>query len=229
MLSERQQKILQLVVDKYISTSQPVSSEGLAEKVGVSSATIRNEMAEMTDMGYLAQPHTSAGRIVSEKGWQYYVEQLVNLNKQIGKKVEQDFEQLHEQDERDYARHVAKKVVEHADAAVMIAFAPRDLYYTGLTNLFSQPEFHELQTIVHVSQVIDHLDDMMVKVFDDLHEHQILIGEQNAFSPECSAVVSPFQQENHKGLFVILGPLRMNYAFNSSLAKYAAELLSITK
>jgi heat-inducible transcriptional repressor len=78
-LDQRKQKLLHAVVDLYVRRAEPVGSEWLAEneKLGVRSATIRNELAAMTEMGYLRQPHTSAGRIPSDFGYRYYVDQLM--------------------------------------------------------------------------------------------------------------------------------------------------------
>jgi heat-inducible transcriptional repressor len=79
VLDDRKQRILQAVVDDYIQTAAPVGSRTLARKykLGVSPATIRNEMADLEEMGYLEQPHTSAGRIPSDRGYRFYVDQLM--------------------------------------------------------------------------------------------------------------------------------------------------------
>lgn len=79
MLTERRQKLLQIIIDEYVSTAQPVGSNALVEKYGlaVSSATIRNEMAHLEEEGYIAQPHTSAGRVPTDIGYRYYVEALM--------------------------------------------------------------------------------------------------------------------------------------------------------
>ena len=79
-LDERKQVILKAVVHDYTSTAEPVSSEMLAYRyrLGVKPATIRNEMAEMAEMGYLRQPHTSAGRIPSDQGYRFYVDRLMS-------------------------------------------------------------------------------------------------------------------------------------------------------
>lgn len=78
-LYERRRKILAAVVDDYVETAEPVGSENLARKhdFGVKSATIRNELAAMSEMGYLRQPHTSAGRVPSDLGYRYYVDELM--------------------------------------------------------------------------------------------------------------------------------------------------------
>ena len=78
-MTERKEKILAAVVEKYIQTGEPIGSKALVDSLGlsVSSATVRNEMADLSDMGYLEQPHTSAGRIPSNQGYRYYVEHLM--------------------------------------------------------------------------------------------------------------------------------------------------------
>ncbi len=80
VLDKRKKEILQAVVDEYINTAEPVSSATLVEKYGLnySSATVRNELAELENNGYLDKPHTSSGRVPSEKGYRFYVDELVN-------------------------------------------------------------------------------------------------------------------------------------------------------
>ncbi|MEB3100714.1 heat-inducible transcriptional repressor HrcA [Ferviditalea candida] len=79
MLTERQKMILSAIIDDYIRSAEPVGSRSISkrEDVGFSPATIRNEMSDLEEMGYLEQPHTSAGRIPSHKGYRYYVDHLI--------------------------------------------------------------------------------------------------------------------------------------------------------
>ena len=84
-LSERQKKILQAIVEEYIRTAEPVGSKSIAQnaELNVSSATIRNEMAALESLGYLEQPHTSAGRVPSPKGYRLYVDELMNRQQEL--------------------------------------------------------------------------------------------------------------------------------------------------
>ena len=79
-MNERKQKILHSIIDEYIKSAEPIGSRHVAKNldIGLSSATIRNEMADLEDMGYLEQPHTSAGRVPSDKGYRLYVDSLMN-------------------------------------------------------------------------------------------------------------------------------------------------------
>ena len=96
-LSERKQKILRAVVESYVRTAEPVGSKAILElaDLNVSSATIRNELADLTEQGYLEQPHTSAGRIPSPKGYRLYVNELMEEQRLSLEETRQINEALH--------------------------------------------------------------------------------------------------------------------------------------
>lgn len=83
MLTDRQKMILKIIIDDYVQSAEPVGSRIIAKKesINYSSATIRNEMSDLEDLGYLEQPHTSAGRIPSQKGYRFYVDHLMEKTK----------------------------------------------------------------------------------------------------------------------------------------------------
>lgn len=89
-LDDRKRRILQAIIDDYIDTAEPIGSRSIARRheLGLSSATIRNEMSDLEEMGYLAQPHTSAGRVPSDKGYRLYVDQLMKARELTGEEVE---------------------------------------------------------------------------------------------------------------------------------------------
>ena len=87
-LDERKKKILQAIVEEYIDTAEPVSSGNLVTTLSCSSATIRNEMAELEQIGYLEKPHTSAGRVPSQKGYRYYVDELLREDSLSRREIE---------------------------------------------------------------------------------------------------------------------------------------------
>lgn len=87
-LDKRKRKVLQAIIEEYIETAEPVSSSNLVTELECSSATIRNEMAELEKIGYIEKPHTSAGRIPSQKGYRYYVDELIRDDKLSKKEME---------------------------------------------------------------------------------------------------------------------------------------------
>lgn len=97
-LNDRKKKILQTIIEEYIGTAEPVGSRVISKKneLGLSSATIRNEMADLEEMGYLMQPHTSAGRIPSDIGYRFYVDSLMRkyrISMEAIAKMQQELEQ----------------------------------------------------------------------------------------------------------------------------------------
>ena len=88
MLDDRKKKILQAIVEEYIDKAEPVSSGSLVKALNCSSATIRNEMAELEQAGYLDKPHTSAGRIPSQQGYRYYIDELLTEDKLTKREIE---------------------------------------------------------------------------------------------------------------------------------------------
>ncbi len=97
-LSARKKQILKRVIEDYIASAEPVSSKAIAQEMGgsVSSATVRNELAELSDLGYLEQPHTSAGRVPSPRGYRLYVNELMERRSLSAQETEQINETLHE-------------------------------------------------------------------------------------------------------------------------------------
>ncbi|MFW5787819.1 MAG: heat-inducible transcriptional repressor HrcA [Halanaerobiales bacterium] len=99
-LDDRKKEILKAIIQEHIITAEPVGSRTLSKNYdfGVSSATIRNEMADLEDMGYLEQPHTSAGRIPSDKGYRYYVDVLMDQQKVISTNLQRSIKQLYKEE-----------------------------------------------------------------------------------------------------------------------------------
>ena len=87
MIGKRQSEMLKIIVEEYIKTAKPVGSKSICDNLDCSSATIRNEMASLEDMGYLEKTHTSSGRVPSEKGYRYYVDNLMKPKELTGEEV----------------------------------------------------------------------------------------------------------------------------------------------
>ena len=168
-MNERQQSLLKILTIEFIKTAQPVSSQFITDFGGfdLSSATIRNEMADLEKQGYIFHPHTSAGRVPTEKGYQYFVENFIEEDG-LSKKNQDSLSavaQGYNQFEYALVKNLAKQMAALSDSAVFVAFANNDFYYTGLSNLFSQPEFFQHQLVYDLSNVIDHLDTTINKIF----------------------------------------------------------------
>lgn len=233
-MNNRQETLLKFITSQYIKTAAPVGSKLIADagNFDVSSATIRNEMAELENEGFIYQPHTSAGRIPTEKGYLFYVDNfLAELG--LSKKQKETLDNviaLGNAFDQALIKTLAKQISGFTDAAVFVAFSSNDFYYTGISNLFDQPEFAEQQLVRHLSEVIDHLDLTIGKIFNQLRDAvEISIGSKNPFSRDCSSVIAKYQAKNNSGIIGVLGPLRMDYQTNFNLIKYSQQLINNLK
>lgn len=228
-LDPRKETLLKLTVRRYVKSAEPVGSAWLAEESGldVSSATIRNELAVLEELGYLLQPHTSAGRAPSEKGYRYYVANFLEKKPPSGEVAEAIADAVHESfEDAERLRRAAKALADLAQESALVAFAPRNVYYTGLSNLFGKPEFRQFAQVAVMSKVLDHLDETMEKMFPEVPPSvSVLIGSQNPFGPECGLIVARAPMEGGYGVLGILGPMRMDYDAHVGLLEATIDTL----
>ncbi|MDD4607053.1 MAG: hypothetical protein PHS07_01765 [Patescibacteria group bacterium] len=228
-MDQEKMALLSQIIAEHIHSAKPVASQLIVDKYGLkmSSATIRNRMAELEEEGYLTHPYTSGGRIPTIKGYDFYIKNLLEIKKisskekQVLEKIKTDF-----QDQREILKNLAKGLAEFSQGLVFIAFKPLDFYYTGVANLFSQVEFREYNLVCNLSEVIDHFDEVLENIFDQVTEQpQILIGNQNPFGEACGTIITKYNFNCNDSLLGILGPMRMDYGKNLGLIKYIQELI----
>lgn len=234
LMTDRQRQILNAIVEQYAEVASPVGSNLLAKAFNVSSATIRTEMAELERMGYISQPHTSAGRIPTDKGYRLYVN---NLNEHA---VEDAPRSLGERRaERALAARVAQGGVPEltirnaVDTLVElthnlgIATIGNQLYMSGLSNLFGQPEFINGGQVRQVAQLLDNLEPWLREA--RLNEPlSVYIGAENPIgrSAGCSLIISRFRAPWSDRSYVgVLGPTRQSYRDVMTLVRRTGEEL----
>jgi heat-inducible transcriptional repressor len=226
-MDARKQQLLQFVIEEYIATAEPVSSKLLTDITGldVSGATIRNELRSLEDAGYLTHPHTSAGRIPTEKGYQYYVDHILVLAT-ISQKSKEAIAALiaSTPNRKDVLKIIAKHLAEHTGNAVMIAFDSASVYYTGMSQLFAQPEFREHAHTIQVSSIFDHCEEKIHLIDAAVKELQThtYIGNQNPLGNACATVVSRLKENE---LLLCIAPTRMNYKHIMSYMTYLTQVL----
>jgi len=204
-LESRKEALLEALVREYVKTAEPVGSLHLARKAGldVSSATIRNELAELENSGYLVQPHTSAGRVPTELAYRYFIEHLARHEK----RTEPTRELSEIFGERARAIAAAKALAAKTHECVFVSFGRDDVFVTGLANLFTKPEAVEQQMSVMLSAALDQLDEM-VRGLEAGAGARLLIGEENPLDPHCSTVYLAPTENRRVG---VLGLMRMDY------------------
>jgi transcriptional regulator of heat shock response len=224
-MDERKLIILNTIIKEHIKTGAPVGSGVLVDKyrLDISPATVRNEMAALEEEDFIIQPHTSAGRIPTEKAYNLYLSSL--KEKQLAEKEAEILKRALKGNDEASFKQVAKEMAKISGNAIFWAFHKNNLYYTGISNLFSQPEFSEPNLIYNISAIIDRMDEIIDDIFNEVKETEILLGSANPFGDSCSTIFSKYRRSGKTGLFGILGPMRMDYEKNLALVKYVGSLI----
>ncbi|MBI4437772.1 hypothetical protein HY631_02370 [Candidatus Uhrbacteria bacterium] len=226
MLDVRKELILKLLIEEYIRTAEPVGSKNLNDRfeLGVSPATVRNEMAALEREGFLVAPHTSSGRVPTEKAYVYYLKHLVEKKDAEGDKglpvPEVD-------DTQTALKSVAKTLGEVSGETAILAFNDEWSYYSGVANLFHKPDFQNLALILELSDVVDQFDERLMGLLARvMQEPHVWIGSENPFGSQMATVVVRYQvQSGEEGFVGVTGPLRMNYRRNLALVESARNVI----
>jgi transcriptional regulator of heat shock response len=239
-LDKRKAYILATVVYEYILTAEPVASQTLTQKynLGISSATVRNELAELEAEGYLVQPHTSAGRIPSDSGYRKYVDQLMqpeNLSVDDRKRIRNEL--------RDASREL-DDLIEGTTRLLSrlsknLAFVTKPaaeaqhfrMTSSGAQNLLDQPEFHDLRKLRSILRIVEEQKTLYDLVADAMSAEapSVKIGHELGVEEmtDLSIVTVPYRFGRHAiGMLSILGPRRMPYGRLMALASGTADTLS---
>jgi len=233
-LTERQKNLLRAIIEKYIETAEQIGSETIEKEsgLGVSPATIRNEMVRLTNLGYLRQPHTSAGRIPTSTGMKFYVEQLME-EKALSLKDEVAIkEELSESKDHfdKLLRHTARALADQTRSLALATDEEGDVYAAGMANILDMPEFFDIDITKTVLSMIDKVE-MLNQIFEQLlpeEQIKILFGDELGvpFLEPCGFVVSRYRMSGHNGLLGVIGPSRLNYSVVIPTMKYFSQLLS---
>lgn len=239
-LSERQREILFAIIEEYAEMASPVGSVTLAKLFDVSSATIRAEMSKLEDMGLIAQPHTSAGRIPTDAGYRLYVNSLTEeSDREID---EQNFNLLPERGF--HALEVRVSSQSRADATIRaavdslveltgnlgLATIGDQLYLAGISRLFMQPEFSDNSRVRAVAKLLDDLQPWLREAAPG-EPLNIFIGQENPIgkSSGVSLIISKFRSPFSDNSYIgVLGPTRQNYSRVMSLVRRAGIMLENT-
>lgn len=232
-MTERQQSILAAIIEQYAEVAVPVGSVTLAKLFGVSSATIRSEMARLEDMGLIAQPHTSAGRIPTDRGYRMYVNALTNaepadLPRSLDRSARAiDAHVSSHLDKSDRAIRSAVDSLVELTGNLGLATIGSELYMNGIGNLFSHPEFMSGSHVQSVARLIDNLEPWLREAAPN-EPLNVYIGSENPIGKSSGATLiisrfrSPYSDHSYIG---VLGPTRQNYARVMQLVRHAGAML----
>ncbi|MDO8529649.1 MAG: hypothetical protein Q7S18_03195 [bacterium] len=234
-MNTRQQKILTSIIEEYTNSAVPVSSDILLKKyqIEASAATIRSDMVSLEKSGYLYQPHISAGRIPTDEGYRYFVEEIMKdreLSPAEQKKLQAELLKLKAKNTR-LERTVVKLMAGFSGALALTGATEKEEFFeSGMTTLLSQPEFQNVDEICKLAEVLDVVDEKFEEIAKNLknNETKIYIGKENPIkgTSNFSMIVSSYKlKSGEKGILALIGPKRMKYAKNKSLIEYVKKLL----
>lgn len=234
-MNERSSQILNAVVREYVGSAVPVSSSILASRYhfALSSATIRNELAWLEKEGYLYQPHTSAGRIPTDKGYRYFVDKIMErkkLSENEQRTLKTEILKMKAQQQR-LIRTTVKLLSALSNNLALSTFDKDSFFDSGMLSLLKQPEFKDTDKICQIVEALDYLDEHVNKLNRQVNNKavEVYIGKENPLALEdCSMIVSGIKLKGgENGLLAIIGPKRMDYDRNVSLIDYLRKLISL--
>lgn len=234
-LTNRQTDILKALIREYSENGEPIGSEMLERKykLGVSPATIRNEMVELAQKGYLKKDYFSAGRVPSAKGFRFFIQHLMK-QKELSTGDEVAYKNGIWDEREDIQRLLshATKVLAHRTGLLSIAVTSTgDLYYAGVGNLMNLPEFFNQDLSRALFIKLDELNywgkvlERMQGLQDDIY---FMLGEDDFSDPmyeSCASILGEFEGDQIKGMIGIVGPKRMYYETLTPQIKYFSDLI----
>lgn len=232
-LTERQRQILKSIIEEYMNTAEPVGSETLEKKynLGVSPATLRNEMVRLTELGFLKKPHTSSGRTPTPIGIKLYVnelmkEQELSVAEEVAVKEKiwdyrNEFEKL--------IREATRGLAARTKNLALSATNGGNLYSAGTCHILEMPEFYDIdvtRTLLSLLDRSDYFEKLISKFMNDEDIH-VLLGED--LGPEIYAsygfVFRRFHAGDQEGVIGVLGPARLNYPYIIPTVRYFSDLI----
>ncbi len=235
-LSNRQNQILKAVVEEYISSAEPVASEQLEKKysLGISPATIRNEMVTLTTEGLLKQPHTSAGRIPTPMGLRFYVNNLMqekqmSVTEEVTAK-EKVWDSRHDFDK--LMRQVSLALAQHTRDLAIVATSRGDIYYAGVSNILDMPEFYDIDVTRTVLALLDQQQKINQLFFEKTYGEEpvhIIFGADlgwSYFEPVGMAFTYFGDGQAKRGSLAVVGPCRLDFPRVIPVLRYFSNLIS---
>jgi heat-inducible transcriptional repressor len=232
-MTDRQVKLLGTIIEQYAEVAAPVGSVTLAKLFSVSSATIRSEMARLEELGYIKQPHTSAGRIPTDKGYRYYVNLLTeNREDESPLQLDRSARAIDARvagftDRTDRAIRSAVDSLVDLTHNLGLATIGDQLYISGMSNLFAQPEFTSTEHVQQIARLLDNLEPWLREASPN-EPLSVYIGAENPIGKSSGATLiisrfrSPYSDRSYIG---VLGPTRQDYARVMRLVRHTGAML----
>lgn len=233
-LTARQTQILKSLVDEYIATAEPVGSEALEKKygLGVSPATIRNEMATLTKLGYLRQPHTSAGRVPTPQAMKFYINQLMEERQMsLAEEVKAKEEVMEAKDDINSLMREATHSLAQITRSLAIGTTEEGrVWHSGYANVFLNPEFANLELSINLFSLLDEVRRVRELFFErmtGLSPIEVIFGQELGWAglDYISVVGTRFKLKDKGCALGVVGPERLRYPYVIPVLRYFRNLM----
>lgn len=232
-LKERQQSILGAIVREYVATARPVASQDLLREhdLGVGSATIRNEMLVLDELGYLEQPYTSSGRVPTDKGYRFFVDHLTHEDGELtGRERAKVRELFAESDSEDvFVKEFSRTISQMTGAFTAAGLFDDELFYdVGFSQILKEPEFQDSAYVESFGKLVDMLDDEVRALCHEARNASevVFIGHENPLREGRghAMILSSWRHPaGFGGFLALIGPKRMDYQRAISLLRCIRE------
>lgn len=216
---QRQGEVLAIIVKHYVETAEPVGSRYVSRQLGLSSATIRNVMADLEEMGLISQPHTSAGRAPTDKGYRFYIDSLMHvkiLNDYTVKSVRGQYGEAMRslEDVLERTSYLVSNLTNYVGISLFSRYDK--LYLDGTSHIVEQPEFKDLRKLYMILKCLEEKRDILNILSSDFNDERLAIhiGKENGFNylSDCSVVTRGYKVRGAvSGRVGVIGPKRMLY------------------
>lgn len=234
-LTERKLKVLQAIISDFIRNAEPVGSRTLSKMldINISPATIRNEMADLEEMGYLYHPHTSSGRVPSDKAYRLYVNNLMdryeleeNEKQRIKRELQTHMEELENTVRR--ASELLAELTNLTSFATVEDVRDMNLFLQGMTKIFAHPEYKTIEHARSFLEMVDNRETLASELATRQEGLTITIGEENStrIMPSSSIITATYHVDGRAvGKLGVIGPTRMRYSQITSVIEYMSDNL----
>ena len=230
----RNREVLSAVIESHIKTSDAISSEDICPHFDCSSATVRNTMSELEELGYLTHTHTSGGRVPTDKGYRYYVDMLLTQMRLLGEEKKRLTGQYQRQIKvlEDILEKTSEVLSSFTRCTGIVSFLNKGnkIYYDGASFITEHPEFRNIEKIRNVLKVLEEKKQLLDILNRNLEKKlNVYIGKEIECEEisGCSLIVSTYDVENKPlGRIAVLGPRSMNYSQVIPTVEYVSGLLS---
>jgi transcriptional regulator of heat shock response len=232
-LTDRQIHLLKAIIDTYIQDAEPVGSVEVVKKYNLrySAATVRNEMAQLFNMGYLEMPHTSSGRVPTKQAYRLYLDQMMNES-ELPVLQEIALKQRLWPNRFQFERMLRDTVIALSEITKMLSIATTDdgfVVHAGAVNVLDNKEFWEIDVAKAALLLLDNYP-LLEKIFQTARygeDVNCVIEEELGMESlkKCTTVYARYTARNRSGFIAVLGPSRMNYATVIPAVRYSKNLI----